>query len=95
MPESELHAGSRIAPREGVIAERLLDETIILDPESDAYARLNPTGRFLWERLARGATLGALAAELETSFELDRSRASSDVSDFVRALLARRLVELA
>jgi Coenzyme PQQ synthesis protein D (PqqD) len=85
---------TRIVRRQGVIAERLLDETVVLDPDSDAYARLNATGRWVWERLAAPQTLDSLARMLAAEFDIDAPRARADVAGFVRGLLERGLVEV-
>jgi hypothetical protein len=94
VPEPELAADTRVARREGLIAERLLQETVILDPDSDAYVRLNATGRWVWERLEAPQTVDSLARALAAEFEIDGPRALADVTGFVRGLLARGLVEV-
>ena len=85
---------TRVVRRQGVIAERLLDETVVLNPDSDAYARLNTTGRWVWDRLAAPQTLDSLARTLAAEFDIDGSRARADVTGFVRGLLERGLVEV-
>lgn len=91
----DLDAATRVARCQDVIAERLLDETVILDPDSGRYARLNPSGRWIWERLARPESVGALAEAMAAEFGIPESRALADVLEFVRALRDRGLVELA
>jgi hypothetical protein len=93
MPGTDPADDTRVVRRPGVIAERLLDETVVLDPESDAYAKLNRTGGFLWERLDEAETLHGLAGALATRFDIPEERARVDTSAFVRDLVARGLVE--
>ncbi len=94
MPEPGLDTDTRVVRREGAIAERLLDETVVLNPDSDAYAQLNATGRWVWERLAAPQTLGSLADALAAEFEIDGRRALADVTAFVRGLVERGLAEV-
>jgi len=79
---------------EDAITGRLFEETVILDPQTDRYVRLNRTGTRLWEELERPATVAALAARLEREFGLDPERARADVVAFLRDLRERRLIEL-
>jgi hypothetical protein len=92
--DPQLDSQTRVSRRPSVISEQVLEETVILDLESDAYVRLNPTGRLLWERLAAPQTLGTLAQALVGEFEIDEPRALADATGFVRDLLGRGLVEL-
>jgi hypothetical protein len=94
VPRPGLDTDTRVVRREGVIAERLLDETVVLNPDSDAYARLNATGRWVWEQLAAPQTLDSLAHTLAAEFDIDARRALADVTEFVRGLLERGLVEV-
>lgn len=93
MAEPELDADTRLVRRREVIGERVLDETVVLDPESDAYARLNASGGWLWEQLGVAQTVGALAQALAAEYGIDRQRAQADVTAFARGLLERGLIE--
>ncbi len=65
----------------------------MLNLESQAYGRVNATGRLLWERIETPQTIDSLAAELSAEFGIDRQRAVDDVTNFVRGMLERGLVE--
>ena len=95
MPEPTLDSAATVSRRDGLIAEHLLDETVVLDPASDAYVRLNATGRWLWDRLSTPQTLHALAIAIATEFHVDETRALEDARVFVRGLLERGLVDTA
>jgi hypothetical protein len=84
---------TRISPRAGLLAEQLLDETVILDPTTDAYARLNLSGTYLWPSIAEGRPMRELAQALAERFALSPERARADVEAFVRMLLDRGFVE--
>jgi hypothetical protein len=87
-------AGDRVvARRPGVLAERVLEETVLLDPDEGTYVRLNGAGTLLWEALEREpATLDALAGRLAERYGLDPERARADAARFVDSLAARDIV---
>ena len=87
-------ASANILRREDVIAERVLDETVILDPRSDTYVRLNTSGRLLWEALSQPRRMQELADRLAAEFGLDPPRAQADAAAFVAHLAERGLVEV-
>ena len=94
MPEPELATDATVVRRDDVISERLLQETVVLNLDSNAYARLNATGRWIWERLEAPQTVDSLARALAAEFEIDAPRALADVRAFVRGLRERGLVEV-
>ena len=83
---------TRIARREGLIAEPLDDGIVMLDPEADRYLRLNSTGRLIWEALEEPATIGELARSLGERTGVELERAEADTSAFVAALIERGAV---
>jgi hypothetical protein len=94
VPEPRLDPATRVRNRPDVVAERLLDDTVILDPGREVYVRVNLTGRWVWERVSRPQAIGAVAAGLAAEHGLDEAQALADVTAFVRCLLERGLVEL-
>jgi hypothetical protein len=94
VPNEQLDTTTRVWRRSSVIFEPVLEETVVLDPDSDTYVRLNPAGRWLWERMSEPQTIEALARALAAEFGVDETRALGDVRSFLQALAARRLVEL-
>lgn len=95
MSDRDLETTTRVWRRPSVISESVLDETVVLDPDADTYARLNPSGRWLWERISQPQTIEALARALAAEFGVDEPRALADVRSFVQDLVERRLVEVA
>jgi hypothetical protein len=94
VPAPDDYRSHRLVPRDDLIVQRLLDETVVLDPAAGTYVRLNPAGRFIWERLDGGRSIEELARALAGEFGIDASRAHEDVSAFARDLAARGLAEL-
>jgi hypothetical protein len=93
VPETaDLRSDTVVARSGDVLAERVLDETLVLDLTTDRCTRLNHSGSLLWEALDEPCELGELCARLEREFALEPSRARADAEAFVRNLSARRLV---
>ncbi len=64
---------------------------IVVVPERDVLdlnvmISLNPTGRFLWERLEAGASAAELEEALMAHYGIDRQLAEADVQKFVQNL---------
>ena len=93
MAATDLSEHTRVSACRGLLAEQLLDETVILDPSTDAYARLNRAGTFLWPLIAEGRRLDELAQALAARFALAPEQARADVEAFVRMLLERGFVQ--
>lgn len=90
-----LESETRVRRGDGLIAEALGDETVMLDPERDSYLRLNRSGGILWSALSEPLTVGELAERLSDETGVDRERARDDTVRFVRQMLdhgALRLV---
>jgi PqqD family protein of HPr-rel-A system len=86
--------GGLVAREERMLSERLLDETVLLDPASGRYVRLNASATLLWEALAQPATLTALAQRLAAHYALDPDRAHADAARFVASLAERGVVRV-
>jgi hypothetical protein len=87
LPDSAL-----VRRSDGVVFERMDEETLILDPEAGRYVRLNATGGLLWAVLERPTGVAALADRLVEEHGLEHARALRDVRAFVEDLRARGLV---
>jgi hypothetical protein len=92
MPARPLVPSSCFRRAEGVRAAAVGDELVLLQLERGTYSTLNPTGAWLWERLATESTLGELHAALVVAFEVDADAAWNDLVELVRDLLAEGLV---
>jgi PqqD family protein of HPr-rel-A system len=68
------------------------DRAVIYDPESGGATVLNPTGSFLWARLEDGASKDDLVEALINRFQLERSRAETDVDKFLASLSEAKLI---
>ena len=75
-----------------VISRVVGNESVLLDLESGMYFGLDGVGKFIWEAIAQGRTLGEIAADIATEYDVDRERAQADVIDFASGLVGRGLL---
>ena len=48
--------------------------------------RLNPTGKFLWEKLQSETTVEELTAAMTSEYDIDETTANQDIIDFINTL---------
>jgi Coenzyme PQQ synthesis protein D (PqqD) len=74
-----------------VIVTDLEDESVLLNPRTQAMFTLNATGRVVWNSLET-KDLEAIAAELEAQFEVDFDTAKTDAAELLDALQKAGLI---
>lgn len=73
---------------------RVVDDVVVLDTDASEYYAVNSAGGALWERLADGATVAALADALVSAYPSASDRAAEDVRKFLAELDASGLLEI-
>lgn len=82
--------------KDGYILRTIAGDNVVL-PSGDELdlsimITLNDTGRFLWERLEKGAETDELVAALLAEYEVDEATARAGVEAFVEKLEANELL---
>ena len=75
-----------------VVDARVGDVVVVLDPDTDRYARLNATAALIWEQLERPRELSALAEALASRYGLPGDVARRQVEELITSLLDRGVV---
>ncbi len=88
-----LSLDARVRRARQVVWSDIRDEVILLDPECGLYFAVNPTGRFLWLKMADPVTLRTLVDSLAAAFALTWEQAHADVARFITELRRHGLVE--
>ncbi len=70
------------------------DEIAILALQDNWYYGLRAVGTYIWETVSSPCSLAQLVDGVVSRYEVDRARATSDVTDFVLALHRRGLVDI-
>ena len=81
---------SNMKLKEGFLLREVAGRIVVV-PEGDVLdlnlmISLNTTGRFLWERLQKGASAQELTDALMEHYHIDRQLASTDVEAFIEKL---------
>ena len=69
------------------------DETIILEPESSNFFRLNDTGTEVWKLADGKMSIGEIARKITEMFEISKEEALKDVVSIVKELEKNKLIK--
>ncbi len=76
--------------KEGFILRQVAGQTVVLptgtDLDLNMMITLNDTGKFLWERLEKGAEEAELVSALLAEYDVDEDTAAKSVAAFVAKL---------
>jgi PqqD family protein of HPr-rel-A system len=78
---------------ERVLARRVAEELLLLDPASGVYHVLNETGAQVWESLQQGESAEAIAAAVAERYGIDAARTAEDVAVILAELQEAKLIE--
>lgn len=76
-----------------VMSRLVGDETVLMDLSTGIYFGLGGVGKRIWETIAEGQNLAAVAAVIAAEYEVDEARAQADVIEFVSDLVERSLLK--
>jgi hypothetical protein len=75
-----------------VMSRLVGDETVLLDLSTGIYFGLDGVGKRIWENVAEGKSAGQTADIIADEYEVDDTRAQTDVIEFLGELLERGLL---
>ena len=75
-----------------VISETIDGETIIINLASGTYYSLKHTGAAIWAAIQQSASLGAIAAMVRSSYDVDGHDIEHEISTLVQRLVEEDLV---
>lgn len=78
--------------RDGVLARRVDDVLVVLDPETGHYFQLNGVGADVWELCDGNATIEEIVTELESRYSVVRSTILEDVQALIGSLVEEHLL---
>lgn len=88
----DLPADAEFSAREGLVAESIEGETVILDLDADEYFSLNEVAGALWSLLEEGADIDTLVDEITETYDIEDERARTDVEAFLAGALDAGIV---
>jgi len=88
----DLPEDAEFSAREGLVAESIEGETVILDLDADEYFSLNEVAGALWSLLEEGADVDTLVGEITETYDVDEARARNDVRTFLAGAVEADIV---
>jgi len=71
------------------------DGVVILDIDQGLMVSVNVVGAKVWQRLERSMTINTIIDELCAEFEMPHETIEADVTDFLRSLAKKSLIDWA
>lgn len=72
--------------KEGLLIQKVVDEVVILEPESGDYYTLNEIGALMLEHLQQGLTSSDIAEKLSQQFAVQSSQVEADLQQLMNKL---------
>ncbi|WP_404405955.1 lasso peptide biosynthesis PqqD family chaperone [Jeotgalibacillus malaysiensis] len=91
--QNELTSYSVIFQQPGHIVSDMNGEKVMLSIENGKYYNLGTIGGEIWSLIEKPVTIEAVINELESRYEVDRSRCEMEVMDFVNELMKENLIQ--
>lgn len=75
-----------IALNTGLLIQKVVDEIVILEPESGDYYTLNETGAAMLEQLQQGKTTAEITQYISQTFDVGAVEVEQDFNNLLMAL---------
>lgn len=77
--------------KDGFMLREVASQTMVvaIGEASKAFngiIRLNPTGKFLWEKLQSDTTIEELTSAMTSEYDIDEATANEDIIEFINIL---------
>ena len=79
---------------DGVLVNRIADETVLLNPATGRYYTLNDVATRMWSLLEEGQRVGAALETLVGEYDAPRERLERDLVTLVGELVSHELVTI-
>ena len=86
---------ARVQIGDSVIYQKLQDEVVLLNMESQHYFGLDGVGAAMWEALLRHGDVESAAASLHPLYQVDQATLRSDLQALVGSLVTAGLLKSA
>ena len=74
--------------------QKIVDETVIVEPKAKLMHQLDEVGSNIWEFLDTPHTVEEIIAMIMENYDVDASRAETDVVQFLQEMEKRQLVKI-
>jgi hypothetical protein len=94
MPAPLLTLGSRLVVSRDQVSANLSGEAVILAMQDGVYYGLGKVGTRIWDLLAQPRSLGEIAGQISTEFDVTREEAERDLLSFANDLVSQGLADV-
>ena len=84
---SKMELPSRLIPSEGIVAQKLDNEIVLLDLNSSQYLGLNEVGARVWTLINEGRELDAIKSMLTQEYDVEAAALAADVDALIRSMI--------
>jgi len=74
------------APRQGLIAQEIDGETVLLNQGTNEVHTLNPTASYIWSRIERKESFSQILQGLVDQYDIDVNTATADLKRVITQL---------
>lgn len=78
--------------KEKVLFQKVVDETVILEPETGQYFTLDAIGTFMLEQIQAGLTLVEVADKVISIYDVKKPKAEQDLKNLIAEMQRNGLV---
>jgi len=78
---------------DGVLFQKVDDETVLLEPTTGQYFTLDPVGTFMVEHLKAGDTIEQIIQQIITTYNVSTEEVTQDLEELITKMLAQQLIE--
>ncbi|MBU3005770.1 PqqD family protein [Paraglaciecola arctica] len=75
-----------IALKEGLLIQKVVDEIVILEPESGDYYTLNEMGAIMLEQLQQGQSVDEITVKISQAFDVKETAVKQDFTHLLTEL---------
>jgi len=74
--------------------QKVDDETILLDSNTNEYFSINEIGTFIWETLEEKKDLKSVKEEIISNYEVDEKQVENDILNFIQEVANKGLITI-
>lgn len=81
-----------IKPSTKVLIQKVQEEAVLLDLDSQSYFGLDPVATVIWEEISKNKTEQEIVDRITREFEVDAELAKRDLRQFLQKLKDEKLI---
>lgn len=75
-----------------MLFQKVMDETVILEPENGTYFTLDPVGTFMIKNLQLGKNIEQVIESVKSTYDVSTSEVEADLNALITNMLEQKLL---